>query len=142
MTGPYRHAPSRKPQCPRCQSELKELLIEEWNASRCNSCTGIWVSGITEEDLPALGYHSAARKAVHDGIGDTPRSTAEAIDCPKCLCQLRRSHISWAGIDIDVCDVHGVWFDPGELRAIARAKTSLSEESTNFVHAVLRLFVG
>jgi Zn-finger nucleic acid-binding protein len=50
---------------------------------------------------------------------------------------MRRERVANAGVDIDICDAHGAWFDASELRAIARASNvawdSASETADGFL---------
>lgn len=43
-----------------------------------------------------------------------------AINCPVCSEPLRRERVQNAWLDIDVCGLHGTWYDRGELERVAR----------------------
>ena len=41
--------------------------------------------------------------------------------CPDCGEPLTESEVRDAGVVVDVCSIHGTWFDPREMRAVIEA---------------------
>jgi len=101
-------------QCVACGIPLREVEIERGlTLSRCPQCGGAWMD--VDEFLALLRAHQPRLAldelpAQNDG---TPRRP-----CPRCGA---RMDIAWLEyLQLDQCEDHGVWFDPGELdRALA-----------------------
>jgi hypothetical protein len=96
---PYRE---RSVPCPRCAGPLEERMT-------CAACKGRLVSfAILHETHPALvtvlGEHRSA-------------APARPIACPTCGAAMRA--VLLEEVKIDFCESHGVWFDDGEIEALA-----------------------
>jgi len=105
--------------CPRCEGTLIPVLDEELAQDAlhtCAKCGGIF-----------LGHRTLARAAerLRQG-GPLPAILLEHVDpppdevvylrCPCCLQQMNRKRL--AKMVVDVCRVHGTWFDRGELARV------------------------
>ncbi|MEM1451067.1 MAG: zinc ribbon domain-containing protein [Planctomycetota bacterium] len=121
----------RDGKCPRCDGPLRVHLLEEAEVVECASesgCGGMWCSRETFERL-----QRTARKAASTGDSDAPEAPRvqmlgapegakrQYVPCLTCgdLMQRRqfRHEDRPAGIVLDVCKDHGVWFDRDELEA-------------------------
>jgi Zn-finger nucleic acid-binding protein len=72
---------------------------------------------------------ATARLAPRGYVDTSP----DGLPCVVCGNPMRREHLERAGFDLDICDDHGMWFDRGELPAVAhlcgaRAPTTNPEE--------------
>lgn len=65
--------------------------------------------------MPALLSDDASARA----IAEAPDRTGRA--CPDCGGALVVTPVLDARVTIDVCDAHGAWFDPREMRAVIAA---------------------
>jgi Zn-finger nucleic acid-binding protein len=109
--------------CPRCKLMLRETQYEGVTADICDNCWGIWLDrGELEEvlDSRAMQFSDAERKQITSIRGESalPRESEPAA-CPKCGRIMDVVH-SDAGVQItlDRCPEHGVWLDPGEIKAV------------------------
>jgi Zn-finger nucleic acid-binding protein len=98
---------------------VSDALIEE-----CRQCGGVWVGAATFDRLIQSRDQQAAVVAQAGSalpVLDSPHplqaaSKVRYVPCPDCRQLMNRknfAHIS--GVIIDVCKVHGVWFDQNEL---------------------------
>jgi Zn-finger nucleic acid-binding protein len=101
--------------CPRCAAYLKEKRVHAALIAACRECGGIWVDAATVERLKSAHdeeLENAARRI--NGplvlVGPPPDQRL-AISCPVCSGPLRRVEIPDTMHSVDVCDVHGTWFD-------------------------------
>ncbi len=105
--------------CPRCEGKLSTLgdrgLVE------CSACGGVFVdhaslARIVEEretsgPLPVKDARpfERARHAVEEGA-------VRYLKCPQCHQPMNRVNFGRkSGVVVDVCKLHGTWFDSGEL---------------------------
>jgi Zn-finger nucleic acid-binding protein len=100
----------------------------------CMSCGGVWMDGAAYKkmasqmesevlDLAELATSHAERRGA-----TIPQDSANA--CPDCSISLTRTTRS--GVTLDVCKDHGVWFDRGELQALAaRVRGEESKRETS-----------
>lgn len=121
--------------CPACGGVL-EKHEHGYVLSGCTACGGIFAD-------------TATAKMVHDGMrkhllaaaagnieadaarGEGPPEGA-ARRCPTCRGNMEVR--AWHAVNVDVCDAHGVWFDRGELVAVAmRLKSSKGGERAELV---------
>jgi Zn-finger nucleic acid-binding protein len=106
--------------CPRCSVALFEGLAAEAILHGCGACGGIWLdnaasSRIVNAVQPGLTAMSdkAARAKKVDVDAKKP------AQCPIDGAPLERVDVK--GVEVDVCKVHGTWFDAGEVRRVGEA---------------------
>lgn len=110
--------------CPRCFIPLVEgALSSELIAHGCRGCGGVWlvneasqrvIAGMGQQAFDRLRAHT---KAARHGV-DTKRA---GLLCPECRQMLRRTTVTEARLELDVCSSHGTWFDCGEVERVALA---------------------
>jgi Zn-finger nucleic acid-binding protein len=103
--------------CPRCFCEIYAGEKEGFRLEACGRCGGVWVSPEEAKRALVSGSHALEELAVKV-LAVTSRvvlQEVEALACPECGQAMEKSHI--AGATIDVCPMHGTWFDPHELYA-------------------------
>ena len=98
--------------CPRCLEHRLLAPDGEYDARACASCRGAW--------LPT----AAARRVLAGAFGPldalpTVKAGFGALRCPDCAVELVRRRV--AGVEIDVCAAHGVWFDHREVERVRAA---------------------
>ena len=93
--------------CPRCGVDL----IEAGVTRACTECNGVWIAVADVRDM-------AAQMQIPPTPVDLPLDAhAHAqIACPTCRDRMRPLQLY--GVEIDICDKHGVWFDANELALV------------------------
>jgi Zn-finger nucleic acid-binding protein len=118
----YRSGPRPAGTCPRCGETL--LAVADVPGVRwCDRCGGVLADTaatrriITRLDrtLLEIGFQAALGKA------RTPDAERRSVACPECLLDMQKLHIASAACDVDLCPLHGTWFDTGELEDVMRA---------------------
>lgn len=107
--------------CPRCSIVLTGIEIENTSFQRCERCDGVWVDAASFERICA---ERESQAAVLGFVGKRPLIAEPVpkisyVPCPDCGQLMNRSNFARAsGVIIDVCKLHGVWFDAEELPRI------------------------
>ncbi len=107
--------------CPRCRGALEAMRVGNATIDKCPGCGGHWFDGDEIEHAADLTTHGISRQEAV-GMRRTIPATSEVervvkyLPCVRCgEVMSRRQVVQRAGIIIDVCRLHGVWFDGGEL---------------------------
>lgn len=109
--------------CPRCNSDLENLQIEDTSLLGCGKCDGLWIATVTFEDIcsdaekrsAVLGFFNQREKR------QQTYTKVNYVPCPECSQLMNRSNFARAsGVIVDICKQHGVWFDADELPAIVK----------------------
>lgn len=94
----------------------------------CGSCGGVFLDVAAASRfwsaLPADAWQLAANASQHAPAAADVRGVAR---CPVCRAEMRRAMVAAAGVEIDDCPPHGLWYDRHELTAIAHAVHRLRE---------------
>lgn len=111
--------------CPRCKARnaagqlTRRNVTLEASVLECNSCGGVMVE---PRDWGAIVDAVERGDRRFDLVGAPPGSPLSIADllplltCPGCARELDR--VAFAGksrISVDICNVHGIWLDGGEL---------------------------
>lgn len=105
--------------CPRCSgAELSFTATDPKHYGRhCASCGGLFVPAQAWTEL--LGTASTVEAALVDASDAAPLPVLQLFPlaaCPACHTTMERATFAArSGISVDVCIVHGIWFDAGEL---------------------------
>jgi len=105
--------------CPRCAgTELAYTPNDPKHyGHHCPSCGGLFVSARDWTEL--LANASTVEAAIIDTTEAAPLSKTQLFplaNCPACRTEMERATFAArSGICVDVCIVHGIWFDAGEL---------------------------
>ncbi len=115
---PSLRARARRSPCLRCDEPLGEADAHG-GAFACGTCAGFLMTHErlaelltipTNEPPTALFSHE---RASDPGRKRDPRAY---LPCPQCHTSMsRRGFGRRSGIVVDICIIHGTWFDPGEL---------------------------
>lgn len=109
--------------CPRCGTELGERLSGRAKLLACRDCGGVWLTPdsarkVVEHIHGALSLVVLSERVA--GASQRPvDDRVKTVCCPFDAEPLERVKVD--GVDVDVCKVHGTWFDAGEVRRIANA---------------------
>jgi Zn-finger nucleic acid-binding protein len=109
-------------QCPQC---TRPLAFNEDGLNCCGTCGGVFLS---REELTRL--EDAPSVHVSGGATRLPLtvSSVRYVRCPSCNEPMNRVNYGpKSGLIVDVCKLHGTWFDGGELE---RALLFLAEGGT------------
>jgi Zn-finger nucleic acid-binding protein len=107
--------------CPRCAGGLETQRMGDATIDRCRSCHGLWFDGDELEhalDVTTRGVSRDEANAMRLTIPPSPFPVEEIhyLACVRCGERMARRQIARrAGVIIDVCCLHGVWFDAGEF---------------------------
>ena len=107
--------------CPRCDTLLLASCTAGMN--ECGACGGIFVD---HNAFAAIARERQAHRAPFDHDAHSPGGPLSANDaivryvkCP--VCSERMNRINYgkrSGVIVDVCRLHGTWFDQGELTRV------------------------
>ena len=93
---------------------------------RCRGCRGLWFDGDEVEhaiDATTRGVSTSEAGALRPALPVTPTRIEDEVHylaCVRCReLMVRRQAAPRAGIVIDICRNHGVWFDAGEFEQFA-----------------------
>ena len=105
--------------CPACRAPLAAFHESGGTLFDCASCGGHFV----EHSLLRALIEQRAELAQSSTVGPTrARARIEKVTyrpCARCGTMMHRKNFGGAsGVIVDVCTVHGIWFDAGELPAV------------------------
>lgn len=111
-------------QCPGCDEVLFRGELGSSVLHQCGKCFGFWVDRATFERV----MRDAQQQAVLPELAQ-PASTPAAkaipkiryVKCPECRTLMNRVNFAeYSGVVVDICRVHGTWFDAHELHHIVQ----------------------
>ena len=117
--------------CPRCETELTSVQIEESEVNACPNCEGTWypdeaLGNVTDHSLNELKSTELEASIVGDKLSKV--DLEKAICCPECGSEMARYTYSMTcQIVLDECPKHGVWLDDGELGTLMQYLTELDQ---------------
>jgi Zn-finger nucleic acid-binding protein len=107
--------------CPRCDgAALSFVTLGTLEVAECGKCDGLWVDKAAFEELCANREQQASVLGDAAQIPPTPLETkVRYLKCPLCRELMQRHNFaSCSGVVVDVCRMHGTWFDANELQRI------------------------
>jgi len=127
-------------QCPECREELVILEVDGVELDLCYTGHGSWFDA---EELSSL-FEAA-------GLGDSAATLeselAQAMAqngkrrCPRCGVRMQQVRLQAQSPLLDRCPGgHGLWFDPGELSALASSVLPADSPALRLVHDYLARF--
>jgi Zn-finger nucleic acid-binding protein len=113
--------------CPRCLVPLYIGHASGVTLHGCGRCGGVWLASAcarrVAEALPSDAIELAGRASKN---AQAPADTSALVKCPICARPMTRTRAAAAGVELDVCGVHGTWYDRDELAKIAQAISTSS----------------
>jgi Zn-finger nucleic acid-binding protein len=110
-------APAPIGNCPRCRTPMNEGRRGSVTVLGCGRCGGVWLDNPTAQRLVKSGdshvVAMADEAAAHASVLGVPSGPCA---CPVCSQPLREVMVPPSGVHVDVCDLHGTWFDRGEIQ--------------------------
>ena len=108
--------------CPTCAVALFAAPTRA-GVHACGACGGIWVdnettqlvAAVLDPELVELGDRAERNRA---GGGPLPMDAPGSRACADCRAPLVRVNV--ASTNLDVCSLHGTWFDRAELQRVSR----------------------
>ena len=102
--------------CPKCDSEMERVVVEDIEVDRCKLCKGLWFDMLEKEDLVSI-EGSESIDIGNTALGERYDSL-QRVDCPKCHVEMLPM------VDKDQTHIHyescptcfGTFFDAGEFR--------------------------
>jgi Zn-finger nucleic acid-binding protein len=111
--------------CPRCAGDLEPISIGGVTVDRCRACRGHWFDGDEIEhalDVTTKGVSREEGAAMRAALPEwrQPLEEIRYLACVRCGERMARRQVApRAGVIVDVCRNHGVWFDGGEMEQFA-----------------------
>ena len=111
---------NNKALCPRCNIPLEMTHLRDNELNICPACHGMWLDTLEFK-------HLTSERDVYkdDTVPKTFQKRAiseneiKYLPCPRCKnLMIKRNFKKISGVIIDLCRLHGVWLDPGELEQI------------------------
>jgi Zn-finger nucleic acid-binding protein len=98
-------------------------VAQEPGVKWCSKCGGVLADTaatrriVTRLDrtLLEIGFRAAAGKPKR------PDLEQRVVGCPECMIDMQKLHIPSAACEVDLCPLHGTWFDTHELEDVMRA---------------------
>lgn len=108
--------------CPQCREELVVLEVDGVELDVCVEHRGAWFDQQELGQLFARSAGAAALRELEQELEAVPRQRGRRR-CPRCSGRLQEVSLPGAaGPALDRCPRgHGLWFDDGELQALASA---------------------
>jgi len=121
VRSPYRSLPPGG--CPRCRTPLQPRSAGTVWFELCAPCRGMWLpnGSVTGFLVASEAELETALLADIGRLRPEPMVLVYPLACPRCTRPMRREPLARAGVTIDLCRAHGMWFDAGELRAFVAA---------------------
>jgi Zn-finger nucleic acid-binding protein len=123
--------------CPRCERALDRLAGVAGVVAGCFGCGGAWLDNVAARELLHAPTPDAVRALLDmlpDGAAgaeqrqDYRQSARSGRKCPVCGEPLGARELPEYGVQVDLCEAHGTFFDPHELDPITRKIRPLSPE--------------
>lgn len=108
--------------CPRCRGPLVPHQASRLVLNGCHQCGGVFLDGgASRRVVEALDPNVIATASGVSQSATAQVATDGAIGCPVCNTALDRLPIPAAGVTVDACREHGIWFDRDELQRVVQA---------------------
>lgn len=105
--------------CPVCAIPLFAASKDDYRIDACGKCGGSWMSIAHMRKMIDTSHKTPIELArmADAAAASAPAPSAGPRACPECKKVLVTENLG--GVDIDVCDEHGTWFDRSELERVA-----------------------
>jgi Zn-finger nucleic acid-binding protein len=103
--------------CLRCGQPLEEGQLGATTVRQCHACGGVWLSVDAVDRLRHVSDDDLRRDVAVGEMMAMARPAQGPLACPVCDKALERVGMAETVHDVDVCKLHGTWFDRTELLA-------------------------
>jgi Zn-finger nucleic acid-binding protein len=113
--------------CPRCRSNghrapLYSQLAGGVGLHGCGACGGVFLAPACAQKLAAALPEEAIKLSVGASRAARYRpDTSPTLACPVCAKEMKRIKAARAGVDLDVCQPHGTFYDQQEIEKVTAA---------------------
>ncbi len=114
------HLGATERRCPACEGEpLHRVAVGDHRIEECLGCGGVLVDPDTLESLTRVTELEAGARVVRDEPVELTPTVVRYRGCPACGALMNRQNFGQrSGVIVDVCKLHGVWFDAEELTCV------------------------
>ncbi|MDB4936324.1 MAG: hypothetical protein JWP87_3296 [Labilithrix sp.] len=114
--------------CPRCNRPLEATSGLDGRTHECPHCGGMFVP---RDALAEILCSAEIGGTLRDALPRRELQPVRYIACPQCHNAMNRVNFGKvSGVIVDVCKVHGTWFDAGELTRVVAFAASGGLERT------------
>ncbi|MFO0617775.1 MAG: zf-TFIIB domain-containing protein [Polyangiaceae bacterium] len=106
--------------CPHCRRRLATVRVKDVELNGCGACGGIWVDNASAQNLvkaPDAVFEDLATRCAAGARNRSKRAAAPV--CARCRVPLDPAKNGQ--LELDVCTLHGTWFDAFELAGLIRS---------------------
>lgn len=90
--------------------------------SYCEKCGGVFADVAATQRIVSTMDRALLEIGFQAGLGkERKKYEPRELTCPECLIAMQMQRIESAACTVDVCPMHGTWFDTGELEDVMRA---------------------
>ncbi len=123
--------------CPRCRTSLAAADVGPIRMQACGACGGVWLDNgsareVTESLSPEV--EELAQRAAHNA--KTPTESNDPIPCPVCTETMSHTDLPHARVRLDVCALHGTWFDRSELVQLLQVMRKRQQQAQELSRAI------
>lgn len=132
--------------CPRCGGALAARRYADLRVAECDGCGGLLLGPEMLARLITAKEQNTGLHLVVPRRAPARETTVRYLTCPGCGTSMNRQAFGRvSGVIVDVCKVHGVWFDAGELGEVitfvergglARARAKEAEQQAEIARSV------
>jgi len=107
--------------CPRCKCALVARDYAETSVEECDRCGGLFLAPAMMERVVVARDLSTGLRLALPKRPARREPAVQYIHCPVCRKIMNREAFGRiSGVVVDVCKMHGVWFDAGELAEVIK----------------------
>lgn len=109
--------------CPHCGCTLVAGRAVSAAVFGCASCGGVWLdAAASQQVVTAIDPSFVSLADAASLMATMPFPPHEARPrCPVCRKDMQGVRVDGAALSLDTCNLHGTWFDRGELQSVVRA---------------------
>ena len=112
--------------CPVCEVTMEKRAAGPVTLDLCGSCQGLWFDRGELEQYVAARREREVGDPSEEGLGSEPEPEApqdpgpvKYLSCPRCSETMQRRNMGGgSGVIVDLCSLHGIFLDKGELDRI------------------------
>jgi Zn-finger nucleic acid-binding protein len=105
--------------CPRCGYQLVAREYAETSVDECDGCGGLFLAPAMMDRVVAARDLSTGLRLALPKREAKREAAVKYLHCPVCSKLMNREAFGRiSGVVVDVCKIHGAWFDAGELAAV------------------------